>query len=333
MPVAAFRRREFIKLLGVTAAMWPVAARVQEPAMRAIGYLSPRSAEVETRFLAVFRRSLSETGHVEGRNLTIEYRWADGRYEQLPELAAELVRRRVSVITTTGGPRPARAAQSATSTIPIVFTSGSDPVADGLVKSLNRPGGNATGVHVFSTSLGPKRLELLRELVPKAEAIAFLVNPRAQFAEMQQATEVVAAGRSVGLQVQVLNASTAGEIVQAFANLVQGGAGALLISADVFFQVQRDQLVSLAASHRIPVMYEWREFVEAGGLVSYATVRTDAYLQSGIYVGRILNRAKATDLSVAQSTRFELMINLKTAKTLGLEMPASLLARADEVVE
>jgi putative ABC transport system substrate-binding protein len=332
MPVAAFRRREFIKLLGVTAAMWPVAARAQEPAMRAIGYLSPRSAEVETQFLAVFRRGLSETGHVEGRNLTIEYRWADGRYEQLPELAAELVRRRVSVITTTGGPRPARAAQSATSTIPIVFTSGSDPVADGLVKSLNRPGGNATGVHVFSTSLGPKRLELLRELVPKAEAIAFLVNPRAQFAEMQ-ATEVVAAGRSVGLQVQVLNASTAGEIVQAFANLVQGGAGALLISADVFFQVQRDQLVSLAASHRIPVMYEWREFVEAGGLVSYATVHTDAYLQSGIYVGRILNGAKPTDLPVAQSTRFELVINLKTAKALGLDIPATLLARADEVIE
>jgi putative ABC transport system substrate-binding protein len=326
------KRRELITLLAGAAASWPVNARAQEPVMRTIGYLSPRSAEVETQFLAVFRRGLSETGHIEGRNLTIEYRWADGRYEQLPELATELVRRRVSVITTTGGPRPARAAQSATSTIPIVFTSGSDPVADGLVKSLNRPGGNATGVHVFSTSLGPKRLELLRELVPKAEAIALLVNPRAQFAEMQ-ATEVVAAGRNLGLQVQVLNASTASEIVQAFANLVQGGAGALLISADVFFQVQRDQLVSQAAGHRIPVMYEWREFVEAGGLVSYATVRTDAYLQSGIYVGRILNGAKPTDLPVSQSTRFELVINLKTAKTLGLEMPASLLARADEVVE
>jgi putative tryptophan/tyrosine transport system substrate-binding protein len=326
------KRRAFLSLLGCTAVARPSAASAQEPAMRIIGYLSPRSVEVETEFLTAFRRGLSETGHVEGKNLTIEYRWADGRYDQLPALAAELVRRQASVIVTTGGPEPARAARAATSTIPIVFISGSDPVADGLVKSFNRPGGNATGVHVFTTSLGPKRLELLRELVPKAEAIAFLVNPSSPIAEMQ-VTEVVAAGRSIGLQIQVLNASTAAEIVPAFASLVQRGAGALLMSADLFFQVQRDQLVALAASHRVPVMYEWPEFVEAGGLISYAAVRTDALLQSGIYVGRILNGAKPADLPVAQSTRFEMVINRRTAKALGLEIPPKLLALADQVID
>jgi putative ABC transport system substrate-binding protein len=326
------KRRAFLSLLGCTAVAWPSAVWAQEPAMRIIGYLSPRSAEVETEFLTAFRRGLSETGYVEGKNLTIEYRWADGRYDQLPALAAELVRRQASVIITTGGPEPARAARAATSTIPIVFISGSDPVADGLVRSFNRPGGNATGVHVFTTSLGPKRLELLRELVPKAETIAFLVNPSSQIAEMQ-VTEVLAAGRTIGLPIQVLNASTAAEIVQAFASLVQRGAGALLMSADLFFQVQRDQLVLLAASHRIPVMYEWPEFVEAGGLISYAAVRTDALLQSGIYVGRILNGAKPADLPVAQSTRFEMVINRRTANALGLEIPPKLLALADQVID
>ena len=283
------------------------------------------------QFLSAFRRGLSETGHVEGRNLTIEYRWADGRYDRLPALAAELVRQQASVIITTGGPEPARAALAATRTIPIVFTSGSDPVADGLVKSFNRPGGNATGVHVFTTSLGTKRLELLRELVPKVEAIAFLVNPSSQIAEMQ-VTEVVAAGRTFGLKIQVLNASTATEIEQAFASLAQHGAGALLMSADLFFQVQRDQLVALAAGHRVPVMYEWPEFVEAGGLMSYAPLRTDAILQSGIYVGRIL-KAKPADLPIAQSTKFELVINRRTANALGLEIPPKLLAIADDVIE
>jgi putative ABC transport system substrate-binding protein len=209
------KRRAFLSLFGCTALAWPSAARAQEPAMRIIGYLSPRSAEAESEFVTAFRRGLSETGHVEGKNLTIEYRWADGRYDQLPALASELVRQQVSVIITTGGPQPARAAPAATSTIPIVFISGSDPVADGLVKSFNRPGGNVTGVHVFTTSLGSKRLEFLHELVPKIEVIAVLVNPSSQIAEMQVA-EVVAAGRTIGLQIQVLNASTAAEIVQAF---------------------------------------------------------------------------------------------------------------------
>jgi putative ABC transport system substrate-binding protein len=325
------RRREFITLLG-GAAGWPMAAHAQQPTVRTIGYISSRAADVENEFLTAFRQGLSETGHVEGRNLVIEYRWAEGRYDRLSALAADLVRRQVSVIATTGGPQPARAALTATSTIPIVFTSGSDPVKDGLVKSLNRPGGNATGSHVFTTSLGPKRLELLRELVPKAGTIGFLVNPSSQIAEVQ-VKEVVEAARTFGQQAHVLSASTAEEIEQAFVGLVQRGAGALLMSADLFFQVQREQLVALAARHSLPVMYEWPEFVRAGGLISYSTFRTDAFLQSGIYVGRILNGAKPRDLPVVQSTRFELTINLKTAKALGLGVPDKLLALADEVIE
>jgi putative ABC transport system substrate-binding protein len=325
------RRREFITLLG-GAAGWPMAAHAQQPTVRTIGYISSRAADVENEFLTAFRQGLSETGHVEGRNLVIEYRWAEGRYDRLSALAADLVRRQVSVIATTGGPQPARAALTATSTIPIVFTSGSDPVKDGLVKSLNRPGGNATGSHVFTTSLGPKRLELLRELVPKAGTIGFLVNPSSQIAEVQ-VKEVVEAARTFGQQAHVLSASTAEEIEQAFVGLVQRGAGALLMSADLFFQVQREQLVVLAARHSLPVMYEWPEFVRAGGLISYSTFRTDAFLQSGIYVGRILNGAKPGDLPVVQSTRFELTINLKTAKALGLGVPDKLLALADEVIE
>jgi putative tryptophan/tyrosine transport system substrate-binding protein len=326
------KRREFMTLLGGATVAWPLAARAQLPAAQTIGYLSPRAANVEKEFLTAFRRGLSETGHIEGRNLTIEYRWADGRYERLSTFAAELVRRPVSVIATTGGPQPARAALAATSTIPIVFTSGSDPVKDGLVKSLNRPGGNATGSHVFTASLGPKRLELLRELVPKAHAVGFLVNPRSDIADIQ-VKELVDAARTFGLQVHVLNATTAEEIEQAFVDVLQRGAGALLMSADLFFQVQRGQLVALAARYSVPVMYEWPEFVRAGGLISYSTFRTDAFVQSGIYVGRILNGAKPADLPVVQSTRFELMINLKTAKSLRLEIPAKLLALADEVIE
>jgi putative tryptophan/tyrosine transport system substrate-binding protein len=326
------KRREFMTLLGGATVAWPLAARAQLLAVQTIGYLSPRAANVEKEFLTAFRQGLSETGHIEGRNLIVEYRWADGRYERLSIFAAELVRRQVSVIATTGGPQPARAALAATSTIPIVFTSGSDPVEDGLVKSLNRPGGNATGSHVFTTSLGPKRLELLRELVPKAGTVGFLVNPNSQVAEIQ-VKGVIEAARSFGQQVHVLSASTAEEIEQAFVGLVQRGAGALLMSADLFFQVQRDQLVALAARHRLPVMYEWPEFVRAGGLISYATLRADAFIQSGIYVGRILNGAKPADLPVVQSTRFELTINLKTAMALGLEIPPTLIARADEVVE
>jgi putative tryptophan/tyrosine transport system substrate-binding protein len=326
------RRRDFIALLGGAAAAWPIAPRAQQRAAQTIGYLSSRSADVEKEFLTAFRQGLSETGHIEGRNLVVEYRWAEGRYDRLSTLAAELVQRQVGVIATTGGPQAARAAFAATSTIPIVFTSGSDPVKDGLVKSLNRPGGNATGSHVFTTSLGPKRLELLRELVPRADAVGFLVNPSGEIAEIQ-VKEVLEAARTFGQRVYVLNASTAEQIEQAFVDLVQRGGGALLMSADLFFQVQRDQVIGLAASQSLPVMYEWPEFVRAGGLISYSTFRTDAFLQSGIYVGRILNGAKPADLPVVQSTRFELTINLRTAKALGLEISAKLLALADEVIE
>jgi len=326
------RRRQFLTLLGGAAAAWPLAARGQQPSVQTIGYLSARAADVEEEFLTAFRRGLSETGHVEGRNLVIEYRWAEGRYDRLSTLAAELVRRQVTVIATTGGVQPARAALAATSSIPIVFTSGTDPVKEGLVKSLNRPGGNATGTHVFTSSLGPKRLELLRELVPRTDRIGFLVNPSSEIAEIQ-VKEVIEAARTFGQRVHVLNASTADEIEKAFVGLVQRGGGALLASADLFFQVQRDQLVALAAHHSLPVMYEWPEFVRAGGLISYSTFRNDAFLQSGIYVGRILNGAKPADLPVVQSTRFELTINLKTAKALRLDVPPTLLARADEVIE
>jgi putative ABC transport system substrate-binding protein len=325
-------RREFITLLGGATAAWPLAARAQQPELRTIGYLSSRAADVERDFLTALRQGLSETGHVEGRNLLIEYRWAEGRYDRLPALARELVNKQVNVIATTGGPQPARAALAATSTIPIVFTSGSDPVKDGLVKSLNRPGANATGSHVFTTSLGPKRLELLRELVPKVGTVGFLVNPSSDVAEFQ-VKEVIEAARTFGQRVQVVRASTPKEVEQAFVDLIQDGAGALLMSADLFFQVQREQLLALAARHSLPVMYEWPEFVRAGGLISYSTFRIDAFLQSGIYVGRILNGANPADLPVVQSTRFELTINLKTAKALGLEIPAKLLALVDEVIE
>jgi ABC-type uncharacterized transport system substrate-binding protein len=272
-------RRDFIVLLG-GAAIWPLTARAQVPEIRTIGYLSPRASEVEKDFLTALRQGLSETGYVEGKNLVVEYRWAEGRYDRLSALAAELVRKQVSVIATTGGPQPARAALAATSTIPIVFTSGGDPVKDGLVKSFNRPGGNATGSHVFSISLGPKRLELLRELVPKVGTVGFLVNPSSEIAE-PQVKEIVEAARIFGQQVHVLSASTAEEIDQAFVGLLQRGAGALSMSADLFFQVQRDQVVALAARHSLPVMYEWPEFVRAGGLISYSTFRGDAFLQSG----------------------------------------------------
>jgi putative ABC transport system substrate-binding protein len=335
------KRREFITLLGGVAAAWPLAARAQQAAKQRIGWLSPRSSDAENNVagfrrglsdLAAFRRGLSETGYVEGKNLTIEYRWAEGQYDRLPALAADLVRRQVAVIVTAGGPEPARAAQAATPTIPIVFQSGSDPVQDGLVKSFNRPGGNATGVHVFTTSLGPKRLEVLRELVPKASVIAFLVNPSSQIREMQ-VKQVEDAARAIGQNIIVLHASDDSELDLAFATLVQRGAGALLMSADLFFQVRRDRLVALAARYKMPVMYEWPEFVTADGLISYSSLRSDSTLQMGIYVGRILNGAKPADLPVIQSTKFELVINLRTAKALGLDVPSTLLALADEVIE
>ena len=321
-------RRAFISLLGGAAA-WPLAARAQQTAERTIGWLSARSRPSDN--LTGFRQGLSETGYIEGKNLTIDYRWAEGQYDRLQALAADLVRSQVAVIVTAGGPQVARAAQAATSTIPIVFQSGSDPVQDGLVKSLNRPGGNTTGVHVFTTSLGPKRLELLRELIPNVGVIAFLVNPSSQISEMQ-ITQVQEAARSVGQKMFILNASTESEIDRAFENLAQRAASALLMSADLFFQVRRDQLVALEARYKVPVMYEWPEFVAAGGLISYSAVRTD-WLQMGIYAGRILKGDKPADLPVLLPTKFEMIINLRTAKALGLDVPDKLLTLADEVIE
>jgi putative ABC transport system substrate-binding protein len=282
--------------------------------------------------LAAFRRGLKETGYIEGENLAIEYRWAEGRYDRLPALAAESVGRGVDVIVTSGGPQPVRAARAATQTIPIVFISGSDPVVDGLVETLNRPGRNITGVYVYTAFLGPKRLELLGELVPNARVIAFLVNPRNQQTDMQ-ISKVREAARATGVQIDILNAGTEDEIDSAFAALIQRGADAVLMGADVLFQVRRDQVVALASRYAIPTMYEWPEFAKAGGLISYSTVRSETSFQNGTYVGRILNGARPADLPVAQPTKFELVINLKTAKALGLEVPPALLARADEVIE
>jgi putative ABC transport system substrate-binding protein len=329
---ASMRRREFIATLGGAAA-WPLAARAQPLAVRTIGWLSSRSSEIDTNtVLPGFRQGLSETGYAEGRNVKIEYRWAESYYDRLPEFAADLVRRQVAVIATLGGPLPVRAAMAATPTIPIVFASGSDPIRDSLVKSLSRPGGNVTGVHVILTSLGPKRLGLLRELLPTAHLIAFLVNPSNAVAKME-AKEIEDAARSIGQQVAVLTASTDSEIDLSFATLIQQGASALLLASDPFFQVRRDHLVALAAHHKMPVMYEFPEFVRAGGLISYSPALTDTMLQMGVYVGRILNGAKPVDLPVQQSSKFELVINLKTAKALGLTIPPGVLAIADEVID
>jgi putative ABC transport system substrate-binding protein len=327
------RRREFISLAGGAAATWPVGAWGQPGAIKTIGWLSPRSADpTEERGLTAFRSGLGQTGYVEGSNLLIEYRWADGQYERLPALAADLARINVAVLVTTGGPQPARAAIAASATTPVVFTSGSDPVKDGLVSSLNKPGGRVTGSVVFTTSLGPKRLELLRELVPAAQSIAFLVNPRSDIADMQ-AKEVARAAEEIGQKLVIVNASTDREIEDAFENIRSRGIDAILMSADLFYQTRREKMVALAEIHKVPVMWEWPEFVTAGGLVSYSANIVETRLQLGIYVGRILNGTDPADLPVIQSTRFELAINRQTAKALDLPIPSKLLFTADTVIE
>jgi putative ABC transport system substrate-binding protein len=318
-------------LLGGAGMAWPLAVRGQQPAMPVIGFLSGASLNTLADEMAGFRRGLGETGYVEGRNVAIEYRWADGQYDRLPALAADLVRRQVTVITTSAPIASALAAKTATATIPIVFATGADPVKFGLVASFNRPGGNVTGVSFVSNALVPKQLELLRELVPSAEAIALLVNPNNPNAEFD-AKDAQASALSLKRSLQILNAGSVSEIDTAFATLVQQRIGALLLAPDTFLTGRREQLVTLARYHRIPLSSD-RESTIAGGLMSYGANRADSYRQAGAYVGRILKGEKPADLPVVQPTKFELVINLQTAKLLGLNIPPGVLAQADEVIE
>src|SRR5262245_1958356 len=326
------RRREFITLLGGAAAAWPLAAHAQQPALPVIGYLDPRSPDTMAGRLRAFRHGLKDSGFVEGENVAIEYRWAEGQYARLPELAAELDRRKVAVIVASGGRAPTLAAKAATTTIPVVFVTGEDPVKIGIVTSLARPGGNLTGVNFLAAELAPKRLELLRVLVPGAVRVAVFVNPNNPAADITL-KELDAAARAMGLQIQVLTASTSREIDAAFATFVRERPGALFLSAEPLFSSRSVQLVLLAAFHRVPTMFSGRENVEAGGLMSYGPNIADAYRQLGAYAGRILKGAKPADLPVVQSSKFELVINHQTARMLGITVPPSLLAVADEVIE
>jgi putative ABC transport system substrate-binding protein len=328
---ADMRRRKFISLLG-SAAVWPLTGRAQQSAMPVIGLLGSATPQGAALFTAAFRQGLSETGYVEGQNLAIKYRWAEGHYDRLPALAADLVGRKVDVIVTQGGPPSAIAAKRATLTIPIVFHTGADPIADGLVASLARPGGNLTGFSLLTVELMAKRLELLLELVPQATVIVLLVNPKGLYAE-RIVPVVQEAAHAKGVQLHILKAGGASEIDAAFATIVQLQADGLVGGGDPFFSSRSDQLVALASRHAVPAIYDWRGYPASGGLISYGVNFTSVYRQVGIYTAKILKGAKPADLPVEQPTKFELAINLKTAKSLGLDVPPSLLARADEIIE
>jgi putative tryptophan/tyrosine transport system substrate-binding protein len=323
-------RRAFISLLG-GAATWPLSAGAQQPAMPVIGFLNPTSAGTQADRLRAFHHGLKETGHVEGENVAIEYRWAEGQYDRLPALAAELARRHVAVIVATGASVPAFAAKAATTTIPIVFTVPDDPVRLGLVASLARPGGNLTGVNFFSSELVAKRLELLRDLVPTVHRVAVLANPAN--AASTEASDVAAAARAMGLDIQVFNVNTGHAIDTTFATLGRERPDALFVTGGAFFISRRVQLALLAVRHAVPAAYGSREYAESGGLMSYGANLPDAWRQAGVYAGRILKGAKPSDLPVVQSSRFELVINLQAARALDLTVPPTLLARADEVIE
>jgi ABC-type uncharacterized transport system substrate-binding protein len=324
------RRREFITLIGGAVA-WPLAARAQQPAMPVVGFLNQGSAKPSAYLAAAFRKGLNEVNYVEGKNVGIEYRWAESQYNELPELASDLVNRKVAVLAPAFLPA-ALAAKAATSTIPICFVTGADPVKQGLVTSLNRPGGNVTGVSFLSALLGAKRLGLLHDLMPAANIFAVLLNPTNSNAETLS-KDLLSAAHTLGKQIVLLTASTEHEIDRQFATLVQQRADVLIVSPDAFFDSQRDHIVALVAHHAIPAIYERRDSAVAGGLMSYGADVADAYHQAGIYTGRILNGEKPADLPVIQPTKLEFVINLKTAKTLGLTFPPGLLAIADEVIE
>ena len=326
------RRRDFIAAVGGMAT-WPLTVRAQQPAMPVVGFLSSASRDMDdVRRLPPFRQGLNETGYIEGQNVAIEYRGADYRIDRLPALATDLVRRRVSLIQAVGSPASALAAKSATATIPIVFSNAADPVQIGLVASLNRPGGNITGFTELGADLGAKRLGLLRELVPSATSVAVLVNPNRPGVAAQSA-QTQEAARALGLQLHILEAGSERDFNSAFLALVKLRAGALVISADALFNDHHDQIVALASRYSVPTIYEWREAVAAGGLISYGTERLDALRQNGILVGRILKGEKPSDLPVLRASKFELVINMKTAKALGLTIPPGVLAIADEVIE
>jgi ABC-type uncharacterized transport system substrate-binding protein len=326
------RRREFITLIGGTVAAWPLAIPAQQPALPVVGFVRDGSADASAAFAAAFRKGLSETGYVEGQNVTVEYHWLEGQYDRLPALTADLVRRRVAVIASVGN-LPARAAKAATATIPIVFGVGEDPVRLGLVTSLARSGGNATGINFFVQEVTAKRLRLLHELVPKAVRVAVLVNPGNVSVAESTVREVQQAAPTIGLQIQILNASTIGEIDAAFATLARERPDALFVAADAFFTNRRGQLATLTARDRIPAAYGIRELVEAGGLMSYGTDIANSFRQVGVYTGSILKGAKPADLPVLQSTKFEFVINLQTARALGIEVPPGVISVADEVIE
>jgi putative ABC transport system substrate-binding protein len=329
---AVIKRREFITLLAGAAAAWPLAARAQQPAVPVVGILASVSPAPYAGFIAAIKEGLQQTGYIEGRNVTIEYRWAEGHYDRLPQQAIELVDRGVAVIILVGGGPTIAVAKAATATIPIVFVMGDDPVKSGAVTALNRPGGNATGVNLLTVAMEAKRLQLLHELVPNVAVVAIIVNPNnPQAAEQLQ--DLQAAARTLGVEVEVFKAGSPSDIDTAFASLVGRRAGALLVAADAFFNTRREQFVVLTARHALPAIFHFREFAAAGGLMSYGPSLTDAYRQEGIYAGRILKGEKPAEMPVQQAVKIELVINLQTARALGLTIPLPLLGRADEVIE